>query len=67
MRPCIHLFLREDALDVNPTVRLDGAVATVHGAYPRLAGLGDARQEREIPQEHGAYDRTVTPDKPVQG
>lgn len=40
---CIHLFLREDALDVNPTVRLDGAVAAVHRAYPRLVGLRDAR------------------------
>lgn len=31
---CIHLFLGEDALDVNPAMRLDGAVAAFHGAYP---------------------------------
>lgn len=47
---CIHLFFGEDALDVNPAVRLDGAVAAVHGAYPWLGGFDDAWQEREIPQ-----------------
>lgn len=67
---CIHLFSGEDALDVNPAVRLDGAVAAAHGAYPRFVGRPrDARQEREVPQEHRAYDdtTTITPDEPVQG
>lgn len=47
---CIHLFSGEDALDVNPAVRLNGAVAAAHGAYPRFIGLHDARtmQGREI-------------------
>lgn len=40
----IHLLFGEDALDVNPTVRLHGAVAAVHGAYPRFRGLDGARQ-----------------------
>lgn len=48
-------------------MRLDGAVAALHDAYPRRGGLDDAQQERQIPQEHRAYDRTITLNKPVQG
>lgn len=51
-------------------MRLDGAVAAFHGAYPWWpVGFDDAWQEREIPQkEHQAYDPTITlNNKPIQG